>query len=129
MEYLIFLGSILITYPIVTFLLIKILSKKITKKNKLSTQIAIDASSIFFIISVYYLILEVFNKDILFYLLLFILIIGLIVVLLQWKIREEIKFINVVKSVLRMNFIIFFIMHIILLGYGLFEYVNSYINS
>ncbi|MDF2606667.1 MAG: hypothetical protein K0S34_862 [Bacillales bacterium] len=129
MDYLIFLGSILITYPIVTFLLIKIIFKKITKKSKLSTQIAIDTSAVFFIISVYYLILEVFNKDILFYLLLFILIIALIVVLLQWKIREEIKLVNVIKSVLRMNFIIFLITHIILLGYGLFEYVNSYINS
>jgi hypothetical protein len=127
MDYFISVGSILITYPIITFLLLKVILKKITRRNKLSTQIAIDFSSVFFVFSVYFLVLEIFEIDVLFYLMLFILIISLIVVLLQWKIREEIKFPTVIKSILRFNFLIFFIAHLLLLVYGLYEYVYNYI--
>ncbi|MDA6131529.1 DUF3397 family protein, partial [Escherichia coli] len=53
----------LVTIPLLGYLAVFIISKQITKKHKRSVHIALDVSTLFFILAVHYLIVVIWDKS------------------------------------------------------------------
>ncbi|MFT8323329.1 MAG: DUF3397 family protein, partial [Bacillus sp. (in: firmicutes)] len=70
--------SFFIMFPIVCYFLVFIVSKQWTKKHRLSVHRALDSSTIFFIISVHFLMQFIWGKSYLSYIIITILFIGII---------------------------------------------------
>lgn len=120
--------SVFIMFPLLCYLIVFILCKQITKRHRFSAHIAIDTSTIFFIISVHFILQSIWNKSFLGYIIIFMLIIGCLMVFLHWKIKEEINYKRLFKSFWRVNFLFFFCLYSILMIYGLIHYVIKAIN-
>ncbi|HWJ78082.1 MAG TPA: DUF3397 domain-containing protein, partial [Niallia sp.] len=93
--------------------------KLITKKQRLSIQLAIDISTIFFILSVHFLIQSIWNTSFLLYIVIFILLIGMLFVIMHWKFKAEIEYKKVFKGIWRVTFLLFFTLYVGLIVYGL----------
>lgn len=114
-----------ITIPILGYIIIFIVSKQVTKQHRRSVQIALDGSTLFFIISVHYLIMTIWDKSFLWLILILILLIGVAVVFLHWKVKEEIDYHKVFRGFWRFNFLVFFSAYTILLIIGIIQSVSS----
>ncbi|MCM3214851.1 DUF3397 domain-containing protein [Niallia taxi] len=115
--------SFFVAFPIICYLLIFILCKQITKKHRLSVNFALDISTLFFIISVHFLIVSIWGESLLSYILLVILFIGVFMVILHWKVKQEIVYRKVFRGFWRINFLLFFCAYLFLMAYGLIYYV------
>lgn len=115
--------SFFVAFPIICYLLIFILCKQITKKHRLSVSFALDISTLFFIISVHFLIVSIWGESLLSYILLVILFIGVFMVILHWKVKQEIVYRKVFRGFWRINFLLFFCAYLFLMAYGLIYYV------
>lgn len=111
--------SFLVVFPIFTLFIVFVISKLITKKHRLSIHLALDISTIFFIVSVHFLIQSIWHTSVLFYIVIFILLIGMLFVIIHWKFQEEIQYKKVFKGIWRVTFLLFFLLYIVLLVYGL----------
>lgn len=120
------IAAAFVTIPILGYILIFVISKTITKKHRLAVRIAIDWSTLLFIISVHYLIIAIWKISLLWVLLLLIILIGVVVAVLHWKLKEEIDYQKVFRGFWRFNFLIFFSLYTILLIIGL---VQSIVNA
>ncbi|MDZ5470690.1 DUF3397 domain-containing protein [Bacillus sp. 31A1R] len=114
-----------ITLPILGYLIVFIISKQITKHHRRSVKIALDASTILFILSVHFLIIVIWQKSFLWMILLGLISVAIIVVVLNWKLKEEIDFTRVFRGFWRFTFMIFFSIYIVLICIGLFKSISS----
>ncbi|KAA0548036.1 DUF3397 domain-containing protein [Bacillus sp. BGMRC 2118] len=108
-----------ITIPLLSFLLFFIALRTFVEKKKRAFQYSVDVTTFFLIFSVNYLGQVIFNVSFVSYILIFILLIAIIFLFLQWKVNEEVKFTKVVKGVWRCNFLFFLVFHFGLMIYGL----------
>lgn len=118
----------LVTIPILGYLLVFIIAKQITKKHKRSVHIALDTSTLLFILSVHYLILVIWNKSFFPYILLLIISIAIVFVIIHWKVKQEINILQVFRGFWRFNFLLFFTAYAVLFLYGLIFRVSSLIS-
>jgi hypothetical protein len=112
------LVATLVTLPILSYIVFFIVAKKWTKNHRRSVQIAMDLSTVFFIFSVHYLIIAIWDIHLFWMIMLIVLAIACIVVLVHYKIKQEIVFEKVLKGFWRLNFAFFFCMYFLLLFYG-----------
>lgn len=108
----------LVMLPILSYIIIFIVAKKWIKNHRRSVQMAMDISTIFFIVSVHYLILAIWDKHLFWIILLIVLTIACCVVIVHYKVNQEIKFEKVLKGFWRLNFICFFCVYSLLFIYG-----------
>mgnify|MGYP005753469803 CR=1 FL=1 len=113
------LFATLVTLPLITLFLIYFISRRFTRSNKKSFHYAMDFSTIFFILSVHYLILTIWGKSIFLILTSILLAIGALIVIVQYKVREELEFTRIAKGFWRLNFLLFFIAYFCLSIYGI----------
>lgn len=99
--------SFLVVFPIFTLFIVFVISKLITKKHRLSIHLALDISTIFFIVSVHFLIQSIWHTSLLLYIVIFILLIGMLFVIIHWKFKEEIQYKKVFKGIWRVTFLLF----------------------
>ncbi|QED47439.1 DUF3397 domain-containing protein [Cytobacillus dafuensis] len=118
-----------VTIPLLGYLLVFIISKQVTKKHKKSVHLALDFSTLLFVISVHYLIVTIWNQSYLWVIILSMLVIALIFVLIHWKLKQEINFSRVFKGYWRFNFLLFFTAYIVLTLIGLIQSVSSFVAS
>lgn len=118
-------AAALITIPILGYIIIFVVSKQITKKHRRAVQIAIDGSTLLFIISVHYLIMVIWEISLLWMILLLILLVGVLVAFLHWKVKEEIDYQKVFRGFWRINFLLFFSIYTVLLIIGLVQSVSN----
>ncbi|WP_312095345.1 DUF3397 domain-containing protein [Niallia sp.] len=111
--------SFLVVFPIFTLFIVFVISKLITKKHRFSIHLALDISTIFFVLSVHFLIQSIWNTSLLIYIIIFILLIGMIFVIIHWKIKEEMDYKKIFKGIWRVTFMLFFTFYIVLVIYGL----------
>ncbi|MBS4189119.1 DUF3397 domain-containing protein [Bacillus sp. FJAT-49705] len=116
-----------VTIPLLGYLLVFIISKQVTKKHKKSVHLALDVSTLLFVISVHYLIVTIWNQSFLWVIILSMLVIAIIFVLIHWKIKQEINVSRVFKGYWRFNFLLFFTAYIVLTVIGLIQSVSSFI--
>ena len=115
------LFATLVTLPLLTMIVIYFISRKITRSNKKSFHYAIDFSTVFFILSVHYLIVTIWDKSFFLILTSILLVIGIFIVIVQYKVREELDFTRVAKGFWRLNFLLFFVAYFCLSLYGIIK--------
>lgn len=126
-----FLSSIaatIITIPFIAYIIFFIICKQITKKHKKSVHLAMDGSALFFIISVHFLVTTILGESFLWLILLTMITIGILVVVVHWKIKKEIDYRRVFQSFLRLNFLFFFVAYVFLLLIGIIGSIISAIS-
>lgn len=111
--------SFLVVFPIITLFIVFVISKLITKKHRFSIHLALDISTFFFILSVHFLIQSIWNTSLFIYIIIFILLIGMIFVIIHWKLKEEMEYKKIFKGIWRITFLLFFTLYVVLLIYGL----------
>lgn len=119
------LAAIFVTIPILAYVLIFVISKQITKQHRRAVRYALDGSTLLFIISVHFLITTIWEKSFLWLILLLILIIGVAVAFLNWKVKQEIDYNRVFRGFWRFNFLMFFSAYIILIIIGIVQSVSN----
>lgn len=119
------LAAAFVTLPLLGYILIFVISKQITKKHRRAVHIALDGSTLLFIISVHYLIMTIWKISLLWVILLIIISVGVIVVLLHWKVKEEIDYQKVFRGFWRFNFLIFFSAYMVLIIIGIIQSVTA----
>lgn len=103
------------------FLLIVIfyIAKLKTKNTQKAIQLAADWSTVFFILSVYFLIRTLFHPAIFFLLIVILLLLLLAAFYVYLKMNRKIHLKKLLNRFWRMNFLLFFILYIILFCIGL----------
>lgn len=119
------IAAAFVTIPILGYILIFVVSKQITKKHRRAVQNAIDGSTLLFIISVHFLIMTIWDISLLWAILLLIMFIGIGVVLIHWKVKEEIDYPRVFRGFLRFNFLVFFSLYSILIIIGIVQSITN----
>lgn len=117
----------LITIPILVYFLIFVISKLFTKNHRQSVQMAVDISTIFFILSVHFLIITIWERSLLWVIFIFALICAIIFVIISWKIKGEIIFASFIKGFWRLSFLVFFVAYFGLTIFGLIQRVSSHL--
>ncbi|MEQ2529225.1 DUF3397 domain-containing protein [Robertmurraya yapensis] len=119
------IAAIFVTIPILGYVLIFVISKQITKHHRRAVRYALDGSTILFIISVHFLIMTIWEKSFLWLIILLILMIGVAVAFLNWKVKQEIDYNRVFRGFWRFNFLMFFSAYVILIIIGIVQSVSN----
>ncbi|KWW11558.1 MULTISPECIES: DUF3397 domain-containing protein [Peribacillus] len=119
------LVAIFITLPFVGYILFFIGAKQFTGNHRRSVQFAMDMSALLFVISVHYLIIAIWDKHILWVIMLIMIVNASVVVMVHYKVKEEIIFHKVVKGFWRVNFAFFFVAYILLFSIGLITSITK----
>ncbi|MDF2903866.1 MAG: hypothetical protein K0S25_1504 [Bacillus sp. (in: firmicutes)] len=114
-----------VTVPLLGFIVIYFVSKKIFKSSRRAVHLAIDWSTILLILSVNQIIFVLWQKSFLWAIFLVLILVALVFVFIHWKTKHEIVFRPIFKGFWRMNFLLFFTAHIFLLILGLFQRVSN----
>lgn len=118
-----------VTLPLLGYLLVFFIGKKVTKSKRRANHLAIDFSTLLLIISVHHLILVIWEKSYLWVLFLVMIFVAMIFTFIHWKVKSEINFPAIIKGFWRMNFLLFFSFHILLFGIGLVKRIASLLMS
>ena len=113
-----------VTIPFLGYIIVFVISKLVTKKHRKSVQLAIDVTTLLFVIAIHYFILAIWGQSLLWLILLLLIFIAIIFVLMHWKINHDIILVKVFKGYWRLNFLVFGFIYFILLLYGLILRVN-----
>ncbi|MGA9289587.1 MAG: DUF3397 domain-containing protein [Anaerobacillus sp.] len=108
-----------VTVPLLAWYLIYIITVKMTKKKKFSFRLAVDLSTIFFILSVHFILIETSGRSFLWIILLLIIGAAIGFTVLHWKTKEDVQIHKVMKGAWRFNFLLFSTGYFILLLIGL----------
>lgn len=114
-----------VTAPLLGLYVIYLLYVKTTKNKQQSFKVAVDSTAVLFIISVYFLFLDIWSIKIGWLVALFILLSAVIFMLIHWKKHEDIEMRKVLKGVWRFQFVVFFTLYIMLVMYGLVSNIYS----
>jgi hypothetical protein len=123
-----FLSSIMATFvtlPMIAFLIFYVFARILMKNGKKAFLLTVDLSTFFFILSVYYLILVIWEKSFMSYIFMILIIICMIFLLLHWKFKQEIDIRKVMKGFWRFNFLFFSFCYICLVIFGLFKRLSE----
>ncbi|WP_374721965.1 DUF3397 domain-containing protein [Peribacillus tepidiphilus] len=114
-----------ITIPILGYIVFFVISKQITKNHRKAVKASIDLSTILFICSVHYLIKAIWGLSLIWVIILTMLIMAIIVVLVHYKVKEEIVLDKIFKGFWRVNFLLFFCAYLLLVLYGMIVRVKD----
>lgn len=117
-----------VTVPIIGYFVVFVIAKQITKKHRKSVHIALDTTTILFILSVHYLIVTIWEFSLLWLILILMIAMAILSLLIQYKLNEEVDFKKVFRGFLRINFLLFFSAYIILICVGIFISVTQSIS-
>ncbi|WP_077211425.1 DUF3397 domain-containing protein [Bacillus dakarensis] len=123
-----FIAATFVTIPLLGYLIIFIVSKQVTKQHRRSVHLALDVSTVLFIISVHFLIVTIWEKSFLWLILLMMSSIGIVVVLAHWKLKQEVDFQKVFRGFWRVNFLLFFSAYMVLIIIGIIQSVTNSIS-
>jgi len=111
----------IVTLPIVGYLAIFIAVKQLTKNHRKAVNYALNGSTIFFILSVHFIIKTIWEISLFWFILLVIIMISMLVVFVHYKLRQEIDFSKVTRGTIRLNAVVFIIAYGCLITYGIFR--------
>jgi len=114
-----------VTAPLLGLYVIYLLFVKTTKNKQHSFKVAVDSTALLFIISVYFLFLEIWAIRLGWLFALFILFTAVIFMFIHWKKHEDIEMSKVLKGVWRFQFVVFFTLYLFLMLFGLFFNIYS----
>lgn len=108
-----------ITVPLIAYIILFITIKQITKNHRRAVHLAMDICTILFILSVHYLIVAIWGQSVFWLLLIIMIGLAFLVVIVHYKVKEEIDIHKVLKGFWRINFVFFFCAYFILVLFGL----------
>jgi hypothetical protein len=114
----------LITMPILVYFFVFVMVKQLTKNHRKAVQLGLDISTLFFILSVHFLVLVIWEESFLSIIFIFLLFCAIIFVIINWKVKGEIVFSRFFKGFWRFSFLVFFIAYLGLTIYGLYQSVS-----
>lgn len=109
----------IVTLPIFAMIAFFYIAKLVTRNSKKSFHLAIDASTLFFILAVHFIMIIIWDTSFLSVILTVLLLIATVMVLTHYKIKEEIHFRRLFKGFWRLNFLLFFLAYFSLLTFGI----------
>jgi hypothetical protein len=109
----------IVTIPFLGFAIIYFVSTKMIEDKKRSIKLAADGSTIIFIISVHFIVHEIWQQSYLWLILIVILVTAIAMAFLQRSLYEDIHVLKLVKGIWRVNFLLFVLVYILLFTYGL----------
>lgn len=118
----------LITVPIFAYFVVFIIAKQMTKKHKKAVRIALDTTTLFFILSVHYLIVTIWHFSLLWLIFIIMILMAMVSLFLQWKFKEEVDYKKVFLGFWRFNFLFFSSAYVILLCIGVVKSVTQSIS-
>ncbi|UOQ47969.1 DUF3397 domain-containing protein [Gracilibacillus caseinilyticus] len=124
MEGFYYLFALMVTLPTVITLLVYILTYRLVKKRKFSFHFAIDSTTVLYVGSVAAIIYSIFSVNPMGYIALILIVILMICVYIHWKRYTDIVFRQVCKRFWKSTFLLFFVLHIISVCYGLFYQIS-----
>lgn len=113
--------------PILGYILLFVLFKMFTKNHRKSVHRALDYSTIFFILSVHFLVLTIWGKSMLWLILILMSCIGIMFIIIHWKAKGEVMILQVLRGFWRFNFLLFFFAYIGLVFFGMIQRVADYV--
>lgn len=111
--------SVFIFLPILLFIILVAILLFANKKRHRAFQIAADITTLFFIFSVYFLVLTIWSVSIFLLLILSMILFLLVFASIYLRVKGKIDYIKVFRGFWRLMFIIFFLLYISLMGYGI----------
>jgi hypothetical protein len=117
-----FFSSIIATFvtiPLLGYIIVFVISKLVTKKHRISVRVAMDVTTLLLVLAVHYFIMAIWDRSLLWVILLIMIIIAIVFVITHWKLKRDIHFKKIFKGFWRFNFLLFSFVYIILLVYGL----------
>jgi hypothetical protein len=117
----------LITIPILVYITIFVITKQVTKNHRKAVHVALDFSTVFFILSVHFLMFTIWERSFLGIIFIFLLCCAIIFVIINWKVKGEIVFTLFFKGYWRFIFLVFFVSYLGLTIYGIVERVSSHL--
>lgn len=117
--------ALFVVAPLISYIVAFIICKKITKKHRRSVRFAIDFSTIFFIFSVHYLAVTIWEKSFFWYIIIFVLCAGMIFTIYHWKVDQEVVFSKVFRGFWRLNFLVFLFVYLGLMVYGIVQRIYT----
>ncbi|ARK31104.1 DUF3397 domain-containing protein [Halalkalibacter krulwichiae] len=109
----------IVTIPLLGWYVIYIANVKISKNKKKSIRRASDWTTVLFMIAVYFIMLELWAKSFLWIILALFFFIALIFTWIHWKLSGDIHIGKLFRGIWRFNFLLFFILYLLLCGFGL----------
>lgn len=113
----------IVTLPVFALIVIYFIARAVTRNNKKSFHLAIDASTLFFILAVHFILIIIWETSFLSLILTVLLVIATIMILTHYKLKEEIHFKRVFKGFWRLNFLLFFFAYFCLVTFGIIKRV------
>ncbi|OLO40787.1 hypothetical protein BTR23_04760 [Alkalihalophilus pseudofirmus] len=107
-----------VTLPIIGWYLAYIITVKITKKKSYSVRLAADLSLVLFISAVYFISYEIWDQSFLWIILIAFFLVAICFTVVHWKVANDIHFVRLVRGIWRFNFILFFIIYLVISTYG-----------
>ncbi|MGM9925270.1 MAG: DUF3397 domain-containing protein [Bacillus sp. (in: firmicutes)] len=111
--------AMLITFPFIGYVALFIITKQTTRNHRHAVNIALNYSSVLFVCSVHFFILEIWRISLLWVILAVVILLSMLVVAVHHKVKEEIVIPNIIKGICRINALVFIMFYIGLIGFGL----------
>ncbi|MBM7618886.1 uncharacterized membrane protein YoaK (UPF0700 family) [Bacillus tianshenii] len=115
------LFATIVTAPVLGLLMFYVCARYITKNNKRSFHVAVDTSTLFFILAVHFLIVIIWERSYLWIIMIVLVSIAMIMVITHYRIKQEIQFKKVFKGFWRFNFLLFFLAYFCLALFGVIQ--------
>jgi hypothetical protein len=107
-----------VTVPIAAFILVYMLGRKVLKRKKKSFHLAVNVSTIFFILSVHFLIMTIWGTSYLWMIIIFLLLLKVLFMIGYWWKKQDVHITPVFRLFWRFNFLLFSFAYFSLLIYG-----------
>ncbi|MBU9720453.1 MULTISPECIES: DUF3397 domain-containing protein [Bacillaceae] len=117
-EVFVFIAATLVTVPLLGLYLVYLVAVKSTRNKLFSIKLAVDCTTLLFMIAVYFIILQIWNLSLTWLFILFFLLSGIIFTFVHWKLYEDINIQKVMKGVWRFQFFVFFFLYFVLIFLG-----------
>ncbi|WP_185819773.1 DUF3397 domain-containing protein [Salibacterium salarium] len=115
----------LFTLPFLAWYIVYIIIVKSTKKKGKAIRMAVDITTVFFIVAVHLLIKEISGQSFLWLIFLIILTTAVLFTIMHYRAREEVEFLRLMKGIWRFTFFLFTAFYILLVCYGWVNYLLS----
>ncbi|MBO8155343.1 MAG: DUF3397 domain-containing protein [Bacillaceae bacterium] len=117
--------ALLITLPIPVWIAAFVLARKIYKHPRRAIHTASDMTAFLFIFSVSACLYVIFEQSFLPWIIIFLILMLSAFLLFQWKTKQEVVFVKAFKGFLRLSFLLFSTLYVILICYGIFQRVGD----
>lgn len=111
--------SVLILLPALLFIVVLSILLLLRKRRQTAFQQAADISTIFFILSVYFLAIIIWDRSLFFPLIVFMILCFMLFSWIYWKEKSRFDFIKIFRGFWRLMFLIFFLLYVCLMVYGI----------